>query len=381
MTPSRTPILFVLLACACAIISLEACTIRKAPTEEKRPAISHADKFSAGPTLLHARSGASAYPTNKGGALIVGGGYSSGTPEFAEVYDPGAQEFRAAATREQSMPRKGVDGSWRWYGETLSRDLAPEEVLTLTTFLKKNWPMNSYSKIVPLSQNLVLAVGGIDHKASPIKAISSAVIFDLQKNKTVWSGKMLEARTGCSATLLNDGKVLIAGGQQLGSGRDGQPLDSTEIFDPKTRNFSMGPKLTCTRYQHEAIRLRDGRVLLLSGVSPSTKETPKFSDVYYPKSNTVQATGPQVFGASGQATVLLPSGNVFTCGSFVGAYNAQIFRVDNNKFIDAGPMREPRARQGAAVLGDGRVLIVGGQHVAGVSDETPYLRTTEFFHE
>lgn len=355
--------------------------IRLTSEIEKRPPVQGTDRFTVGPNLLHARTGAQAYPTAGGGALIRGDWYSSETRQIVEIHDPRTKSFRTASGSE-STPSKNEDGTWSWYGETLSAGLTPAQLLDLTMMERKPPATNSYAKRVLLPGNLILSVGGVIHQKYAVIGYSpTAQIVDASKKAITWSGSMLQPRAHCTATLLNNGKVLIAGGQQFKPKIGSIPLDSTEIFDPKTRTFSQGPKLTRTRYDHQAVSLRDGRVLLLSGASPGSKESPKCSDVYDPKSNTIKATGPQVFAADGQATVLLPSGNVLTCGSYVGSYNAQIYRADKNDFIDAGPMIEHRARQCAVVLGDGRVLIAGGQHVAGVSDETGSLNTTEFFKE
>jgi len=87
---------------------------------------------------------------------------------------------------------------------------------------------------------------------------------------------LAEGRAGHTASVLPDGRVLIAGGYQL-SGAVRIALSETELFDPRTGVFSAGPPLgvtnaegVLTRYPrafHSATALPDGRVLITGGES------------------------------------------------------------------------------------------------------------------
>src|SRR5262249_59956362 len=80
---------------------------------------------------------------------------------------------------------------------------------------------------------------------------------------------MAQARYQHSATLLNDGGVLVAGG----SDADG-PLTSAEVFDPNSGNWSSVGSLTQARRMHSATRLADGRVLVAGGVGIARGRSP-----------------------------------------------------------------------------------------------------------
>src|SRR5215213_2076242 len=72
---------------------------------------------------------------------------------------------------------------------------------------------------------------------------------------------LAEARASHTSTLLNDGRVLIAGGME----RNGVYFDTAEIFDPGSNRFGPEISMTHKRVSHSATLLSDGRVLLAGG--------------------------------------------------------------------------------------------------------------------
>ena len=82
-----------------------------------------------------------------------------------------------------------------------------------------------------------------------------------------WSAAegMTHARNNASLTLLSDGSVLAAGGENYWS-KDSLPYSTTEIFDPQTNSWSPGPDLSVLRAGATATLMPDGRVLLVGGM-------------------------------------------------------------------------------------------------------------------
>jgi hypothetical protein len=76
------------------------------------------------------------------------------------------------------------------------------------------------------------------------------------------TGSMNTARSGHTATRLNDGMVLIAGGRSDSSG----VLSSAELYNPATQTFTITGSMNVAREWHTATLLHDGTVLIAGGV-------------------------------------------------------------------------------------------------------------------
>jgi hypothetical protein len=106
----------------------------------------------------------------------------------------------------------------------------------------------------------VLVVGGWGSG----QVLSSVEIYDPAARTTRAAAPLLTPRRGHTATLLADGRVLVVGGQMGSEGR--ATLASTEIFDPRTGAWTVASTLPLARTGHTAVVLRDGRVLVAGGV-------------------------------------------------------------------------------------------------------------------
>jgi hypothetical protein len=84
---------------------------------------------------------------------------------------------------------------------------------------------------------------------------------------------LADPRAGHTATVLEDGRVLLAGGFQLDLNESGSTLSSAEIFDPVTGTLEQAPTLGTPRAFHTATRLPGGKVLLAGGEVASVEGT------------------------------------------------------------------------------------------------------------
>src|SRR5438046_10637503 len=94
---------------------------------------------------------------------------------------------------------------------------------------------------------------------------------------------MTDARSGATASVLQDGRVLIAGGQNSGGA-----VNTLEIFDPNSGNFSNAGVMSSPRQDHSAAVLSDGRVLIIGGSSDGANAL-NTSDIYDPQAGSVSA--------------------------------------------------------------------------------------------
>src|ERR1051325_9934141 len=107
-----------------------------------------------------------------------------------------------------------------------------------------------------LNDGRVLIAGGENSNG----VLNESEIYDPTTSEFSTAGNLNAARTDHTATLLSDGRVLIAGGRN-GAGA----LNTTEIFDPATGAFASGPNMSVARASQSATLFADGRILFAGG--------------------------------------------------------------------------------------------------------------------
>ena len=133
-----------------------------------------------------------------------------------------------------------------------------------------------WSELVLLADGRVLAAGAgeaLTKRYEPDQPTSE--IFDPATGEWTRTADMRRARGGHRLTLLSDGRVLASGGDDFWSGPASDlGMGTTEIFDPSSSRWSRGPGLEELRSGHTATLLTDGRVLLAGGIAlnPEIKE-------------------------------------------------------------------------------------------------------------
>jgi hypothetical protein len=214
-----------------------------------------------------------------------------------------------------------------------------------------------------------LIVGGFSYSPYVEACVASADLFDETSGTFVpVSAQMIYPRDFPGTALLPSGQVLIAGGYNIVLGT----LRTAEIFDPATQTFHLLPqRMHDARELFSTTVLADGRVLLCGGFSIPRRQTVSSAEVFDPTNQTfTEVPGGMSQDRFGHAAVRLQDGRVLIVGGKhwrVGQADkpldsAEIYDPTTNTFhTTAGSMAFPRDRPTATLLPDGSVLIAGGQ--------------------
>jgi N-acetylneuraminic acid mutarotase len=179
---------------------------------------------------------------------------------------------------------------------------------------------------------------------------------------------MNQARSDATATLLNNGKVLIAGG--LDSNHP-LPINSVELYDPSSNSFAPAaslPSMNTARSSATATLLFSGKVLIAGGVGPSFNSLDNV-ELYDPSTNSFApaASLPTMNTArDGAIAALLPNGEVLIAGGENNATSlksVELYNPTTNSFAPPAStptMHDLRAFPTATSPLNGKVLIAGG---------------------
>jgi hypothetical protein len=217
-----------------------------------------------------------------------------------------------------------------------------------------------------LQDGRVLIAGG--ESADAMTLIASAELYDPATGKFSATGSMATSRDFTTATLLADGRVLIAGGFD-GS----KSLASAELYDPTTGKFSPTGSMAVARFAHTSTLLPDGRVLIAGGDDKSDLAS---AEIYDPKTGKFSPTGSMSQARYSHTATLLQNGVVLIAGgdddsgaSLVTLASAELYDPATGKFNPTGSMQTAREYHTATLLSDGRALITGGYVVHPGSDD------------
>ena len=240
-----------------------------------------------------------------------------------------------------------------------------------------------------LPDGTVLIAGGYEFTpAIPRRAVTTdtADLYNPDLGTFAATGRMTTVRALHSATLLPNGKVLIAGG------RDGQDfsaapaLASAEVYDPSTGAFTPTGSMNGARARHSATLLANGTVLIAGGYDGQVRYSEackcRFSgtataELYDPATGTFTPVGEMTAPLAGPIATLLSDGKVWiTTGDDGPDFAAQLYDPDSGAFSDTG-WRDARFLIAATVnlLASGQLLIT-----LNVS-ECDFLSTSAGLHD
>ena len=213
--------------------------------------------------------------------------------------------------------------------------------------------------------NQVWVTGGQIFLGTTPQALNTTEVFDGGTASSLGSGPVLvQVRAFHTATLLNDGTILIAGGRSYDGAGNPFTTNTTEILHPVGGFTTPGPPMIMAREMHSAVLLPNGKVLIFGGrstIGGSPFPTNNNAEVYDPVANTFSLVGPAI-GAYSDTADLLATGLALLAGgaAISDQPNALTFNPNSSTFTNTGNLNTARHLHASARLNFNQVLLVGG---------------------
>ena len=332
------------------------------------------------------------------GKVLIAGGANGELDASAELYDPTDGTF--TPTGSMTSPRAGATATLLGNGKVLvAGGLGPgASMLTMLNTAELYDPQSgmftttgsmSVNRVRPtatlLNDGRVLIAGGVDSHAGGGRAAASAELYDPSNGTFTPTGNMVTERADHTATLLASGKVLIVGGWNghRADASDDPPWDPlfAELFDPVSGTFAETGSMTTTRIGHSAIRLSDGEVIVLGGIPiiqnlHEVLPDPQFAELYDSVTGTFSSAGSFALTQTSYTVTLLNTGMILIAGGEqegIALDLAELLDPATGNLTTTGELVDKRAGHTATLLQDGRVLVTGGTDANGTALATAEL--------
>ena len=240
-----------------------------------------------------------------------------------------------------------------------------------------------------LQDGTVLLTGGFatDPADGAFTTFADAVLYDPETTSFQVLGEMTEPRTRHTATLLNDGRVVIVGGVAIeggGADRVNQLLSSVEIFDAsvtgpasaqlRSAEFSPAGPTNIAHSNHEAVLQDDGTIVVIGGLDADGRLESQI-EILDPETGESRSGG-SIAGSLGfpVRAFALPGGDLLLAGG-TGVERYDPESGFSSTIVAEADLPFPGIAGDAVLLQDGRVLLIGGAAFTGPNDGEIFART------
>lgn len=292
------------------------------------------------------------------GKVLIAGGTLGGD----ELYDPDTGQFTSTGSmtsrygaRATLLPNGMVlvtggmfpnfddIGDWDWAVSASAELYDPVTGGWTPTGSMTVARTNHSATLLPNGKVLVAAGANLAGKWA------SSELYDPATGLWTTTGSMARAREGGKAVLLPNGKVLVTGGWDAVS-----QIATAELYNPGTGLWAGTDSMSRARAAHTATLLKNGKVLVTGGSGTS-------AELYDPATGHWTATGSMADARGEHAAVMLPNGKVLVMGGYgSGIAKAEMYDPVTGLWSSAGSMVATRTLHTATLLNNGKVLVAAG---------------------
>jgi MYXO-CTERM domain-containing protein len=326
-------------------------------------------------TMLQPRRQHSSARLPSGKVLVSMGGVGSAINKSSEIYDPASGTWAATADMladhvQGTMLALGSGKVLGFGGPPAAAELYDESTGKWTATGSLANARLTYSRGIVLANGKVLVAGGAIGSGGGTGE-HTAELYDPVAETWSAAGALSGPRALNALVQLDDGRVIVAGGQQ------GEfptvKLGSAEVWSASTNSWTALPSMSELRDVVMGVKLGDGRVLIAGGRRDALPQEQKTSEIFDPSSNSWSAGPSFNLGRYGYRADKLLDGRVLFSGSqpdgSAASQGSELLDANATAFVNAGNFKvEWRDDHSTTLLTDGRVLLSGGNNVTASSE-------------